>query len=282
MATAATSNRAYLWFLEFIKFIEIKNYLRVGDAKISKNVNYYILAYSDSIIKGRNHVTGGQMKLKSDARLSIFDNFKTRVEELTGEAKRQRAIITILASNANPTERTRTGISQIIAKSHGIAWKNIYSGIFRDLDEILIPMEIAEEHGRLPLKRGPKALQEIGIPYYHLTKKGILIALSISEVKNREKLLNEFFDLAETEERKFVKILANLLKTSPNFTNSIFEKYVKAFCDNKIEELLPLDLPKLKVVHDESLMIQKEILEAFLKLSKQDKEDMVMILNDIT
>ena len=44
-----------------------------------------------------------------------------------------------------------------------IAWKNIYSGIFRDLDEILLPMEIAEEDGRLPLKRGPKALQEKGI-----------------------------------------------------------------------------------------------------------------------
>ena len=42
MATAATSNRAYLWFLEFIKLIEVGNYLRVKDAKIGKNVNYYI------------------------------------------------------------------------------------------------------------------------------------------------------------------------------------------------------------------------------------------------
>ena len=49
---------------------------------------------------------------------------------------------------------------QKIAKKQEIAWKNIYSGIFRDLDEILLPMEIAEEDGRLPLKRGPKALQE--------------------------------------------------------------------------------------------------------------------------
>jgi hypothetical protein len=129
------------------------------------------------------------MKVKSETKLSIFDTFKTKGEELTGEANRQRAIITILASNANPAERTRTGISQRIAKGQGIAWKNIYSGIFRDLDEILIPMGIAEEHGRLPLKRGPKALQEKGIPYYHLTKKGTLIALSISDVKNREKLL---------------------------------------------------------------------------------------------
>jgi len=108
---------------------------------------------------------------KSNTKLAIFDTFKTKGSGLTGEANRQRAIITILASNVNYVEKTRTGISQRIAKKHGVAWKNIYSGIFRDLDEILIPMGIAKEHGRLPMKRGPKALQELGIPYYHLTKK---------------------------------------------------------------------------------------------------------------
>lgn len=222
------------------------------------------------------------MKIKSDTRLSIFDTFKTKGEELTGEANRQRAIITILSSNANPAERTRTGISQRIAKGQGIVWKNIYSGIFRDLDEILIPMEIAEEHGRLPLKRGPKALQEKGIPFYHLTKKGILIALSISDIKNRKKLLNEFFSMANPKEKKFEKILSNLLETSPSFTHSIFQKYVKAFCDKKIEELLPFDLAKLREISDETLMIQKEILEAFLKLSKEQKEEALLFLEEIT
>ncbi|MDH3617638.1 MAG: hypothetical protein OEM89_02815, partial [Nitrosopumilus sp.] len=115
------------------------------------------------------------MKVKSSTKLSIFDTFKTKDNTLTGEAKRQRSIIQILSSNANPAERTRTGISQKIAKGQGNVWKNIYSGIFRDLDEILLPMGIAEEDGRLPLKRGPKALQEIGIPFYHLTRKGVLI-----------------------------------------------------------------------------------------------------------
>ncbi|MDH3192374.1 MAG: hypothetical protein OEM18_06795 [Nitrosopumilus sp.] len=222
------------------------------------------------------------MKVKSDTRLSIFNTFKTKYDEFTGEANRQRAIITILASKANPTQKTRTGISQRIAKGQGIAWKNIYSGIFRDLDEILIPMGIAEEHGRLPLKRGPKALQEKGIPFYHLTKKGILIALSISEVENRENLFNEFFTHAESKEKEFEKILFNLLKTSPNFTHSIFQKYVKAFCENKIEELLPFDLSRLREISDESLIIQKELLEAFLKLSKQDKEEAIVFLNKIT
>lgn len=222
------------------------------------------------------------MKGKSKTKLAIFDTFKTKGDDLTGEANRQRSIITILGSNANPAERTRTGISQRIAKKHGIAWKNIYSGIFRDLDEILLPMEIAEEDGRLPLKRGPKALQEKGIPYYHLTKKGILVALSIKDIKNRESLLKEFFSKSESSEKEFEVILSSLLKTSPIFTYSIFQKYVKAFCDNKINELLPFDLSKLQDISDESLMIQKEILSAFVKLSKQEKEEALVFLDKIT
>ena len=222
------------------------------------------------------------MKPKKETKISIFDRFKAKGMELTGEAHRQRSIIAILASNANPAERTRTGISQRIAKSHGIAWKNIYSGIFRDLDEILIPMGIAEEDGRLPMKRGPKALQERGIPYYHLTKKGILVALSLSNVGSKDRLLEKFFSQADSKEKNYEGIITNLSKASPNFTYSIFQKYVKAFCDNKIKDLLPFELSKLKEISDESLLIQKEILETFLNLPKQDKEETISFLNKIT
>jgi hypothetical protein len=220
------------------------------------------------------------MKIKSGTHLSIFDVFKIK-GEITGEANRQRAIITILANNSNPADRTRTGISQRIAKEKGISWKNIYSGIFRDLDEILIPLEISKEDGRLPLRRGPKALQENGIPYYHLTKKGVLVALSISEVKNRERLLQAFFLKSDSKEKEYEKIITSLSEISPNFTYSIVQKYVKAFCENKIADLLPFHLSKLKSIPDESLIIQKEILGAFLKLSKQGKEDVIKLLDEI-
>jgi hypothetical protein len=215
-------------------------------------------------------------------KLAIFNTFKTKDGSLTGEANRQRAIISILSSNINSSEKTRTGISQKIAQKQGIIWKNIYSGIFRDLDEILLPMGIVEENGRLPLKRGPKVLQEIGIPYYHLTKKGVLVALSISEIQNRESLLKEFFSNSDSSEKEFEKIISNLIKTSPNFIYSIFQKYVKAYCDNKIKEILPFDLSKLKDISDESLVIQKEILLAFAKLSKQQKDEAIRFLDEIT
>jgi len=221
------------------------------------------------------------MKVKSSTKLSIFDTFKTKDNNLTGEATRQRAIIRILSSKANPAERTRTGISQKIAKGQGIVWKNIYSGIFRDLDEILLPMGIAEEHGRLPLKRGPKALQEKGIPFYHLTRKGVLIALSIKEVENKDKLLEEFFSNSDPQEKEFEKIITILSQTSPNFTYSIFQRYVKAFCDDKIKDLLPFDISILQSLPDESISIQKEVLEGFLKLSKQEREEALRFLNKI-
>ena len=222
------------------------------------------------------------MNNKSKGKLAIFDTFKTKENDLTGEAKRQRAIIKILGSNVNPAERTRTGISQKIAKKQEITWKNIYSGIFRDLDEILLPMEIAEEDGRLPLKRGPKALQEKGIPYYHLTKKGILVGLAINGIENMASQLKEFFSKSDLKEKEFEKILTKFMTTSPTFTYSIFQKYVKAFCENKINELLPFDLSKLQDILDENLMIQKEIVLAFGKLSSQEKKEATAFLEKIT
>ncbi|MCH1607335.1 MAG: hypothetical protein L7R49_00555 [Nitrosopumilus sp.] len=221
------------------------------------------------------------MKTKSKGKLAIFDTFKTKEKDLTGEAKRQRAIITILGSNVNPAERTRTGISQKIAKKQNITWKNIYSGIFRDLDEILLPMEIAEEDGRLPLKRGPKALQEKGIPYYHLTKKGILVGLAINGVENMSSQLKKFFSEADPKEKEFEKILTKFMTNSPNFTYSIFQKYVKAFCEDKIKELLPFDLSKLNEISDENLIIQKEILMGFLKFTNQEKKEATAFLEKI-
>ena len=222
------------------------------------------------------------MKAKPKGKLAIFDTFKTKNQELTGEAKRQRAIITILGSNVNPAERTRTGISQKIAKKQGITWKNIYSGIFRDLDEILLPMGIAEENGRLPLKRGPKALQEKGIPYYHLTKKGVLVKLSINGVENMSSEFKKIFAESEPNEKKFETILSKFMTNSPTFTYSIFQKYVKAFCEDKIKEILPFDLSKLQDIPDENLIIQKEIILAFGKLSSKEKKEAIVFLEKIT
>jgi len=49
-------------------------------------------------------------------KLSIFETFKTKREQLTGEAIRQRHIICHLAREESSTLMTRTAIAQNIAK----------------------------------------------------------------------------------------------------------------------------------------------------------------------
>ena len=202
---------------------------------------------------------------------------------MTGEAARQRAIINHLSVATNSASKTRTAISQTIAEENKILWKNIYSGIFRDLDEILIPLGIVEEEGRLPIKRGPKALQESGMPYYHLTKKGLLVALSISETGDRESMMNEFFagEYYDTEEVPIQEMISKLHKTAPRFTFSLFEKYTKAYCDGKISDLLPFNLQNLQKASDMSSHIQMELLEGFVKMSSSDRENTLNFLKKI-
>ncbi|MEE8178524.1 MAG: hypothetical protein V3T63_00935 [Nitrosopumilaceae archaeon] len=220
---------------------------------------------------------------KTDSpKLAIFKTYKTKRAELTGEAIRQRSIISHLATADNSAARTRTSISQRIAKENGILWKNIYSGIFRDLDEILLPLGIVKEAGRLPLKRGPKALQEKGVPFYELTKEGLLVALSLNGVVEREEILKKFLTKISKDENEFTEILQKLTKIVPRFTYYLFEKYIKAFCEGKLKKMLPFTIDNLKMVSDESIIIQREFLEAFSNLSKSEKDTIMNFLRKIS
>ena len=222
------------------------------------------------------------MKAKKNPKLAIFETFKTKQDKLTGEANRQRAIIAHLSTSTNSAAKTRTAISRRIAKDHGVIWKNIYSGIFRDLDEVLLPLGIVKEGGRLPLKRGPKALQEKGVPFYELTVEGLLIALSLNEISEKENILHQFLSKAKIEEKEFQESLQKLAKIIPKFTYYLFEKYSKAYCDGKIEKLLPFSLANLKKISDESIIIQREFLEAFGNFSNKDKEKTLNFLRKIS
>jgi len=222
------------------------------------------------------------LKAKKNPKLSIFETFKTKQDQLTGEANRQRSIIAHLSTSTNSAAKTRTAISRRIAKDHGVIWKNIYSGIFRDLDEVLLPLGIVKEGGRLPLKRGPKALQEKGVPFYELTVEGLLIALSLNEISEKENILHQFLSKAKIEEKEFQESLQKLAKNIPKFTYYLFEKYSKAYCDGKIEKLLPFSLANLKKISDESIIIQREFLEAFGNFSNKDKEKTLNFLRKIS
>ena len=212
-----------------------------------------------------------------EPRLAIFETFKTKKEELTGEATRQRSIIVTLATENNPAQMTRTAIAQRIAQENNTVWKNIYSGIFRDLDEILIPLNLVEEAGRLPLRRGPKALQEKGIPFYQLTQRGLLVAVSLDEIIGREKILERFFVQAKIDE-EFGDEIRILAKFAPRFVYSLFRSYVKAYCEGKFSDLFPFERTKFMEVSDEAILIQKEFLESFINMPKHEKEKTLSFL----
>jgi len=221
------------------------------------------------------------LKTKSP-KLSIFQTFKTKTHQLTGEAIRQRNIIIHLAQTNNSRSMTRTAIAQSIAEKNGLLWKNIYSGIFRDMDEILIPLDVVIEAGRLPLKRGPKALQESGIPYYQLTAKGLLVALSIDDFDQKDSVLDKFLSKGEKKEIEFVDTVRTLVKISPKFTYSMFEIYVKAFCEGKLKNLLPFSVPEFQKISENVFTTQNELLVGFMTLPKSKKLDVLNFFSKFT
>jgi hypothetical protein len=208
--------------------------------------------------------------------IAIFDTFKTRNDKFTGEARRQRGIIIHLAIEKSAELRTRTSIAHAIAKNNGILWQNIYSGIFRDLDEVLIPSGVVVEEGRLPLRRGPKALQLEGVPFYELTETGILVASSIEELGDyRMKLLESYIsslNVNTTEELIMKNGLILLLKVTPHFATKIISEYVYAYSTGIIDTATPIDIKRMRPVIGDKILIEKELIEAYSIITNEQQE----------
>ena len=206
------------------------------------------------------------MKSKK-SNIAIFNTFKTRRDKFTGEAKRQRGILIHLATEKSPELRTRTSIAHAIAKNNGIFWQNIYSGIFKDLDEVLIPSNIVKEEGRLPLKRGPRALQLEGVPFYELTDTGLLVASSIEELGNsRIKILDIYLNKMSTVEQEQIVLkecMLLLLKIVPSFMTKIIGEYVYAYSTSNIDSIVPFSTEKIRSVVGEHISIAKQFVDAY-------------------
>lgn len=210
------------------------------------------------------------------ATIAIFDTFKTRRNKFTGEAKRQRGIIAHLAVEQSPDLRTRTSIAHAIAKQHGILWQNIYSGIFRDLDEVLIPAGVVKEGGRLPLRRGPKALQLEGVPFYELTDSGMLVASSIEELgdKKMEILKTYVSSLPEADSgsRLMREGMLFLIQVAPLFVSKIINEYIYSYSTGAIDSIAPLDSKKLRSVISEHVAVERELVEAVISMQESQRK----------
>ena len=218
------------------------------------------------------------MGAKHDLHLAIFNTFKTKTAELTGEAVRQRDILRILAIRGNPADRTRTAISRQIAKNDTM-WKNIYSGVFRDLDEILIPRGVVEESGRLPLTRGPRALQERGIPYYRLTRKGKLISLALPGLSGRRDMLKGVLSDDGAVDGPFMRVFLRMEEFAPRFTYSLLERYIKAYCEGTLKSLFPLSVDGLKATAGTDVGVQEEFILGFMNEPEAERDLVLAFLH---
>jgi hypothetical protein len=218
--------------------------------------------------------------------IAIFDTFKTRNNKSTGEARRQRGIIAHLATEQSPELRTRTSIAHIIADRHGILWQNIYSGIFRDLDEVLIPSGVVKEGGRLPLRRGPKALQMEGVPFYELSEAGLLVASSIEEVgPGRTKMLESYIGslpIGAPDYEIMREAILLLIRFVPSFACKIINEYVRAYTLGLIEGITPMDISKLRSVISAQIGLEKELIESFDRLQSDQKVTIRRFINLIS
>ena len=181
--------------------------------------------------------TEGRALPQGGHRLGIM---KTKQGRPTGEARRQRAILASLASHPRPADRTRPAIAKAVSGGGGAQWKNMYSGVFNDIEGSLVPQGLIEEEGRLPYKRGPRAVQAAGIPYYRLTRLGRLACLSLAEVPDREALIGGLVGDSESgAEKRALGAVAAIARFSPEFVDTLLGDQARAYSEGRAESLLP-------------------------------------------
>ena len=100
------------------------------------------------------------------------------------------------------------------------------------------------------------------------------MVLSIDDFDQKESALNEFLSKAEIKE-EFGNIIRTLIKISPKFTYSMFEIYVRSYCEGRLENLLPFSISELQKISKNNFEIQDELLTGFVTLSKSKKLDVL-------
>jgi hypothetical protein len=209
-----------------------------------------------------------------DAKLSIFEKLRTRPGEPSAKALRQRAVIQMLAERSNPQDRTRTGLAKSLAAATGSKWQTVYPAVFGDMEKIMVPLGIIQEEGRLPLRRGPRMMQERGSPYYSLTQEGLVVALAIRDVQGREDIIGHIEEMGPHD-----STLRALAKSSPGLVQYIMERYVEAWCRGG-SSLLPLDLGRIR--NDGPLSMCRNLLEEYGRMDGEAREGVAALLSDVS
>lgn len=206
-------------------------------------------------------------------KISLFDTFKL-TNQLTGKAKRQRRIIKIIGTTKIPEQRTKVEISKKISIENKQSWKNMYSGVYDDIEKILLPQKIIEEEGRIPIKRGPRLLQNKGTGYYKLTKTGTLFLFCMEDNK-AEIDFTEF-----TQQHDLGEELNLLYQISPALCFLLLEKYVSTCC-MKGEDIVPITLENIGKITKFTLNCSIDFIKSMLSHNKENQRKILKILSHI-
>ena len=107
------------------------------------------------------------------------------------------------------------------------------------------------------------------------------MVLAIDNFDQKKTILNEFLSKAEVDD-EFGDVIRTLVKISPKFTYSMFEIYVKAYCEGRLEHLLPFSISELQKISKNVFVIQNELLAGFVTLSKSKKADILNFFSKFT
>jgi hypothetical protein len=135
---------------------------------------------------------------------------------------------------------------------------------------------VVREGGRLPLRRGPKALQLEGVPFYELTDTGILVASSIEELNdNRMQLLRSYISslsASDSDSKIMKESMLFLILVAPSFVSKIINEYIYAYSTGAIDSIAPLDIKKLRSVISKQITVEKELVEAVITMQQDQRE----------
>ena len=145
--------------------------------------------------------------------------------------------------------------------------------------KVLIPSGVVKEGGRLPLRRGPRALQLEGVPFYELTEAGLVVASTIEEIDDRLRLLKSYItsmSYTNKDESMMLNGLLLLVDIAPSFMSKIINEYIYAYTTGLIQSITPIDMKKFRNAVSNKISVERELVEAF---ANSHPEEQVVIRN---
>ena len=100
--------------------------------------------------------------------------------------------------------------------------------------------------------------------------------------KERMRIMSAFFESnSNSKDKDLRSSILTLLGVAPNFVSSLLRRYVESYSEGKIDRLVPFDSEHVRKALDESLAIQRELLEGLASLSNFEKEPILNFLQKV-